>query len=181
MCVDTVCLFLFQDANRFVFSLALQHQSNWWWFSNLCRPLYLTYLEPWILQKNVACLYFQQFLHCEMLGFILAPLMVAIYLPCQDHRWWTWFSFSFSSYFIFLFSFFSFSIFRTARVRVDWSRCHISHKLMAKSQDWLQDLGELSRRFKNKWHHTTWTPHVDLMDYTWLFRVGCTAASTDHL
>ena len=38
-------------------------------------------------------------------------------------------------YFIFLFSFFSFSIFRTARVRVDWSHCHISHKLMAKSQD----------------------------------------------
>jgi len=37
--------------------------------------------------------------------------------------------------FIFLFSFFSFSIFRTARVRVDWSRCHISHKLMVKSQD----------------------------------------------
>ena len=38
-------------------------------------------------------------------------------------------------YFIFIFSFFPFSIFRTARVRVDWSRCHISHKLMAKSQD----------------------------------------------
>ena len=41
--------------------------------------------------------------------------------------------------FIFIFLFFSFlfhfSIFRTARVRVDWSRCHISHKLMAKSQD----------------------------------------------
>ena len=56
-----------------------------------------------------------------------------------------------------------------------------SHKLMAKSQDWSQDLGELSRRFENKWRHTTWTPHVDLMDYTWLFRVGCTVASTDHL
>ena len=39
----------------------------------------------------------------------------------------------------FLFSlfyfYFYFSIFRTAWVRVDWSRCHISHKLMAKSQD----------------------------------------------
>ena len=39
----------------------------------------------------------------------------------------------------------------------------------------------LSRRFENKWRHTTWTPPVDLMDYTWLFRVGCTVASTDHL
>ena len=85
MCADTVCLFLFQDVGRFVFSLALQHQSNWWWFSNLCRPLYLTYLEPWILQENVACLHFQQFLHCEMLGFILAPLIVAIYLPILKH------------------------------------------------------------------------------------------------
>ena len=83
--------------------------------------------------------------------------------------------------FIFIFSFFPFSIFRTAWVRVDWSRCHISHKLMAKSQDWSRDLGELNRRFKNKWCHTTWTPHVNLMDYTWLFRVGCTVASTDHL
>ena len=88
-----------------------------------------------------------------------------------------------SFYFIlFYFSFsFSFPIFRTARVRVDLSRCHISHELMAKSQDWSRDLGELSRRFKNKWHHTTWTLYVDLMDYTWLFRVGCTVESTDHL
>ena len=36
---------------------------------------------------------------------------------------------------LFIFIFLYFSIFRTARVRVDWSRCHISHKLMAKSQD----------------------------------------------
>jgi len=36
---------------------------------------------------------------------------------------------------LFLFSFLSFSIFRTAQVRVDWSCGHISHKLMAKSQD----------------------------------------------
>ena len=37
--------------------------------------------------------------------------------------------------FILLFFSFHFSIFRTALGRVDWSRCHISHKLMAKSQD----------------------------------------------
>ena len=75
---------------------------------------------------------------------------------CQDRWRWT----------LFYFSFFPFSIFRTARVRVDWSRCHISHKLMEKSQDWSRDLGELSRRFENRWRHTTWTPHVDLMNYT---------------
>ena len=33
------------------------------------------------------------------------------------------------------FYFYFFSIFRTTRVRVYQSRCHISHKLMAKSQD----------------------------------------------
>jgi len=89
--------------------------------------------------------------------------------------------FYFSFHFLFSFWFiFQFSIFRTTRVRVDQSRHHISH-LMAKSQDRSQDLGEFSRRFKNKWCYTIWTPHVDLMDYTWLFRVGCTVLSTDHL
>ena len=86
-------------------------------------------------------------------------------------------------FFSFLFSFrfiFPFSIFRTTRVRVDWSHCHNSH-LMAKSQDKSQDLGKSSRRFENKWCHTTWTPHVGLIDYTWLFRVGCTVLSMDHL
>ena len=34
-----------------------------------------------------------------------------------------------------LFTLFYFSIFRTTRVRGYQSRCHISHKLMAKSQD----------------------------------------------
>jgi len=41
-----------------------------------------------------------------------------------------YFIFSFHFYFTFLFFFFSFSIFRTTRVRVYQSRCHISHKLM---------------------------------------------------
>jgi len=45
------------------------------------------------------------------------------------------FIFLFSFYFIFLFFFLFFSIFRITQVRVYQSRCHISHKLMAKSQD----------------------------------------------
>ena len=45
------------------------------------------------------------------------------------------FYFLFSLYFIFLSFFFYFSIFRTTQVRVYQSRCHISHKLIAKSQD----------------------------------------------
>jgi len=47
------------------------------------------------------------------------------------------FIFSFSLYFIFIFIFIFilFSIFRTTQVRVYLSCCHISHKLMAKSQD----------------------------------------------
>jgi len=63
------------------------------------------------------------------------------------------FSFIFSFWFIF-----QFSIFRTTRVRVDWSCHHISH-LMAKSQDRSQDLEKFSRRFENKWCYTIWTPH----------------------
>ena len=43
-----------------------------------------------------------------------------------------YFIFSFHFLFLFFFSFlFHFSIFRTTRVRVHQSRCHISHKLMA--------------------------------------------------
>ena len=61
-------------------------------------------------------------------------------------------------YFIFLFTFlfsfrfiFPFSIFRTIRVRVDWSHCHNSH-LIAKLQDRLRDLGEFSRCYSlNEW------------------------------
>ena len=56
----------------------------------------------------------------------------------------------FSFHFLFSFQFiFPFSIFRTTRVRVDRSRCYISH-LMVWSQDKSQDMREFSRRFKNK-------------------------------
>ena len=57
-----------------------------WWLSDLCSPLHLTYLDPWILYENVVCSYFQQFLHCETPEFILAPLIVTIYLPMLKHR-----------------------------------------------------------------------------------------------
>ena len=33
---------------------------------------------------------------------------------------------------------------------------------------------------RTKWRHTAWTTHAGLMLYSWLFRVGCTVASTDH-
>ena len=75
--------------------------------------------------------------------------------------------FIFISYFIFIFILFYFSIFRTTWVRGYQSRCHISHNLMAQSQDWSQDIREGSRRFWNKvmsysMDNTCW-PHVILM------------------
>ena len=58
--------------------------------------------------------------------------------------------FYFSFHFLFSILFIPlFSIFRTTRVRMVWSCYHISY-LMAKSQNRSQDLGEFSRRFKNK-------------------------------
>jgi len=68
-----------------IFLLALQHHPNLWWFSDLWGPLHLTHLEPWILHEKVVCPHFQQFLHCRMSGFILAPQMVTIYLPMLKH------------------------------------------------------------------------------------------------
>ena len=89
--------------------------------------------------------------------------------------------FLFFSFFIFLFDFISlFFIFRTTEVRVDWSCCHIKSP-DGKVTRQIMKLGEFSRRFENKWHYITWTSHVDLMDYTWWFRVGCTVFSMDHL
>jgi len=86
------------------------------------------------------------------------------------------FYFLFSLYFIFIL----FSIFRTTRVRVYQSCCHISHKLMAKSQDWSWDLKNRVEDSGTKWRHTVWTTHAGLMLYSWSFRVGCTVVSTDH-
>jgi len=104
-----------------------------------------------------------------------------LHIYCQDcWRWTSFFIFSLYFIFSFLFFFFSFSIFRTTQVRAYQSCCHISHKLMAKSQDWSWDLGEWSRRFWNKvmsynMDNTCW-PHVIHM----VNRVGCTVVSTDH-
>jgi len=55
-----------------------------------------------------------------------------------------------SSHFYFILFSIYFSIFRKTRVRVDQLHCHISHNLMAKSQDKSRNLEELSRRFWNK-------------------------------
>ena len=62
-----------------IFVLALQHQPNLQWFSDLWGLLYLMHLESWILHKNIEWPYFQQFLRCSTPGFMLASLMVTIY------------------------------------------------------------------------------------------------------
>ena len=88
-------------------------------------------------------------------SFVSSPFLVKI----VDSG--LYFYFFFSLYFIFIFIFILFSIFRTTQVRVYQSHCH---KLMVKSQDWLRDLREWSRRFWNKvtsynMDNTCW-PHV---------------------
>jgi len=69
----------------FVFSLALQHQPNSQWFSNLCGLLYLMHFEPWILHENIEWPHFQQFLHCGIPELVLVPLIAAIYFPTLKH------------------------------------------------------------------------------------------------
>ena len=77
--------FLVSRWGGFNLSLALQHQLNSQWLSDLCSLLHLTYLDSWILHENVACSHFQQFLHCGTPGFILASLIIAIYLLTLKH------------------------------------------------------------------------------------------------
>ena len=76
--------------------------------------------------------------------------------------------------------FFIFSIFRTLGLGLEvishishiwWCGHNIDHRTWEKK---VEGSG-------TKWCHTTWILHVDLMLYTWSFKVGCTVASTDHL
>ena len=77
--------FLVSNLGGFDLALALQHHLNLQWCSDLCGPLHLTHLVPWILHKKVECPHFQQFLHRRTPGFMLAPLMVVIWLPMLKH------------------------------------------------------------------------------------------------
>jgi len=87
------------------------------------------------------------------------------------------FSFIFDSLFHL---FFIFSIFRTLGLGLEvishishiwWCGHNIDHRTKEKKVG----------GSRTKWCHTTWIPHVGLMLYTWLFRVGYRVASTDHL
>ena len=94
-----------------------------------------------------------------------------------------------SIYFIFLFYFIlfliilHFSIFRTMGLGLEV----IGHTVTSVTFWWYDHNIDYRTREKEvkgsetKWCHTTWTSHVDLMLYTWPFRVGCTVASIDHL
>ena len=68
-----------------ILSFALQHHPNSQWFSDLWGPLHLMHFDPWILHEKVTWPHFQQFLYWGTPGFMLAPLMVAIYLPTLKH------------------------------------------------------------------------------------------------
>ena len=86
------------------------------------------------------------------------------------------FIFIFSFHFIlFLFLFFFYFLFLE-----QLGLGSISHKLMAKSQDWSRDLENEVEDSGTKWHYTAWTTHTGLMLYSWSFRVGCTVVSMDH-
>ena len=73
------------NARGLVFLFTLQHHPNCQWFSDLWGPLHLMHLELWEWHDIVACPYCQQFLYWGMPGFILAPWIVAIYLPMLKH------------------------------------------------------------------------------------------------
>ena len=70
--------FLVSSLGGLILALALQHQPNSLWCSDLWGPLHLTHLAPWIQHEKVEWPYFQQFLHWGTPRFILAPLIVAM-------------------------------------------------------------------------------------------------------
>ena len=103
------------------------------------------------------------------------------YVTCQDRWWWTLFYFLFS--FLFYFScLFSFNFLFLEQLRLGF----ISHAVTSVTKWWRSHKTDHETWEKEvegsgtKWRHTTWTPHVGLMYYSWSFRVGCTVVSTDH-
>ena len=82
--------------------------------------------------------------------------------------------------FSFSFLFFIFSIFRNLGLGLEVIG-HISHSWWYGHNIDYRTEEKKVEGSGTKWCHTIWTLHVDLMLYTWSFRVGCTVASTDHL
>ena len=85
-----------------------------------------------------------------------------------------WFFF----FFYFLFSIFLF----LEQLRLGF----ISHAVTSVTNWWCShktDHGTWEKEVEDsrtKWRHIAWIIYAGLMLYSWLFRVGCTVASTDH-
>ena len=77
--------FLVSSLGGLVLSLALQHQLNSLWCSDLWGLLHLTHFAPWILHDKVAWPHFQQFLQSGMPEFMFAPLMVVMKFSTLKH------------------------------------------------------------------------------------------------
>ena len=99
----------------------------------LFHCIFKTYFQIYIIycisHSNFLVLSFSIYLSILFLHYKLSIIYVKIVNGGLG------FYFLFSLYFIFCFLFLLFSIFRTTQVKIYQSRCHISHKLMAKSQD----------------------------------------------
>ena len=70
--------FLVSSLGELILALALQHQPNSLWCSDLWGPLHLMHLAPWIQHEKMEWPYFQQFLHWGTPGFMFTSLIVVI-------------------------------------------------------------------------------------------------------
>ena len=101
----------------------------------------------------------------------------AISIPCLSRLLTMDLTFIFVSYFIFSFLFLFLEqlglgvISHAVTSVTNWWR---SHKT---DHDTWENEVEGTRI---KWRHTAWTTYAGLMQYSWLFRVGCTVVSMDH-
>ena len=77
--------FLVSSLGGLILALALQHQPNSLWCSDLWGPLHLIYFAPWMRHEKVEWPYFQQFLHWETPRFMLAFLIIVMLLPTLKH------------------------------------------------------------------------------------------------
>ena len=100
---------------------------------------------------------------------------------CQDR--WRWTLFYFSLFILFYFSGFLFVYFLFLEQLGLGVICHAVTSVTSWWQSHKTDhetWENIVEETRTKRRHTTWTPHVGLMHYSWSFRVGYTVVSTDH-
>jgi len=69
----------------FILKFALQHHTIFLWCFSLCRLSHFWHFNLYRQHVYMVWPYFQQFLHCRILGFMFVPLIVVMWCSILKH------------------------------------------------------------------------------------------------